>query len=83
VNTFKKVKTLTSGDASVLIQAIKTSSFLQLNDDDTKMRKSPKDQIQAVADVPIAGSAPVAGQSRALVLALKDPKLDKSIYVVS
>lgn len=83
MNSFKKVKTLTEGDALVLIQAIKTSSILQLNDDDTKIRKLPKDQIQVVVNAPVDGSAPIAGQSRALVMALKDPKLDKSIYVVS
>lgn len=81
VGNFKKVKTLTFGDNSALIVAIKGSGSLELNEDDTKVRKASKVQFQKSdnADLSTEGTKV---QSRALVMALKDKKLETSIYAV-
>lgn len=81
VGNFKKVKTLTSGDNSALIEAIKASAVLELDDDSTKVKKATKPK-PLVVDSAVDPSAPSEGQSKALVLALKNKKLNTSIYAV-
>jgi hypothetical protein len=84
VSNFKKVKAVISGDIPALLEAVRTSSLLQVNEDDTKIRRisksEEKPEVNAEADQGESGSK---FESKALHLSLRDPKVDRSVYVVS
>lgn len=84
VSNFKKVKAIITGDVPALLEAIRTSFLLQLNEDDTKVRRISKSEEKVEINAETDQSESTSKfESKALHLSLKDPKVDRSIYAVS